>query len=67
MQQTLLVEKSEATGNFLPSPQFAMPVFIGADTAARYQQKIKTAGTICSGESLSAGLRSMSRLLKTGT
>jgi DNA-binding transcriptional MerR regulator len=44
----------------------AVPVFIGGKTAAKHQQKIEAAGAICLGESISAGLRLMSPLLKTG-
>jgi cobalamin-dependent methionine synthase I len=44
----------------------AVPVFIGGKTAAKYQQKIEASGAIYLGESISAGLRSMSQLLKTG-
>jgi len=44
----------------------AIPVFIGGRTAAKHQQKIEATGAICLGESISAGLRSMSQLLKTG-
>jgi len=43
-----------------------VPVFIGGKTAAKHQQKIEAAGAIFLGESISAGLRSMSQLLKTG-
>ena len=43
-----------------------VPVFIGGKTAARHQQKIKASGAVCLGESISAALRSMSQLLKTG-
>jgi DNA-binding transcriptional MerR regulator len=44
----------------------AVPVFVGGRTAAKHQQKIEAAGAICLGESISAGLRSISQLLKTG-
>jgi len=44
----------------------AIPVFIGGRIAARHQQKIEASGAVCLGESISAGLRSMSQLLKTG-
>jgi len=43
-----------------------VPVFIGGKTAAKHQQKIEATGAIFLGESISAGLRSMSQLLKTG-
>ena len=43
-----------------------VPVFIGGKTAAKHQQKIEAAGAICLGESINAGLRSMSQLVKTG-
>ena len=43
-----------------------VPVFVGGRTAARHQQKIEACGAICLGESISAGLSSMSQLLKTG-
>jgi len=44
----------------------AIPVFVGGKTAAKHAQKVEAAGAICLGESISAGLRSMSQLLKTG-
>jgi MerR family transcriptional regulator, light-induced transcriptional regulator len=44
----------------------AIPVFVGGKTAARHQQKIEAGGAICLGESISAGLRSMSQRLKSG-
>ncbi len=43
-----------------------VPVFVGGRTAAKHEQKIEAAGAICLGESISAGLRSMSQLLNTG-
>ena len=43
-----------------------VPVFIGGRTAAKHQQKIEAAGAICLGESISAGLKSMSQRFKTG-
>jgi DNA-binding transcriptional MerR regulator len=43
----------------------AVPVFVGGNTAAKHRQKIEAAGAICLGESFSAGLRSVSQLLKT--
>lgn len=43
-----------------------VPVFIGGKTAAKHQQKIEAAGAICLGESISAGLKSMSQRFKTG-
>ena len=43
-----------------------VPVFVGGRTAAKHQQKIEAAGAICLGESISAGLKSMSKLFKAG-
>ena len=43
-----------------------VPVFVGGKTAVKHQQKIEAAGAICLGESVSAGLKSMSRLFKAG-
>jgi DNA-binding transcriptional MerR regulator len=43
-----------------------VPVFVGGRTAAKYQQKIEATGAICVGESINAGLRSMSQMFKTG-
>src|SRR5210317_1381381 len=44
----------------------AIPVFVGGKSAAKHAKKVEAAGAICLGESISAGLRSMSQLLKTG-
>jgi len=44
----------------------AVPVFVGGRTAAKHQKKVEAAGAVYLGESISAGLRSMSQLLKTG-
>ena len=44
----------------------AVPVFVGGKTAAKHQRKIAAAGAICLGESISAGLKSMSQLFKAG-
>jgi DNA-binding transcriptional MerR regulator len=44
----------------------AVPVFVGGKTAVKYKQKIEAAGAICLGESISAGLKSMSQLFKAG-
>jgi DNA-binding transcriptional MerR regulator len=44
----------------------AVPVFVGGQTASKHQKKVEAAGAVCLGESISAGLRSMSQLLKPG-
>ena len=41
-----------------------VPVFVGGMTAVKHQQKIEAAGAICVGESIGAGLRMMSELLR---
>ncbi len=43
-----------------------VPVFVGGRTAAKHQQKIEATGAICLGESINAGLRSMSQMFKSG-
>jgi len=43
-----------------------VPVFIGGKTATKHQQKIEASGAVCLGESISAGLKSMSQIIKTG-
>jgi DNA-binding transcriptional MerR regulator len=43
-----------------------VPVFIGGKTAAKHQKKIEAAGAISLGETISAGLKSINLLLKTG-
>jgi MerR family transcriptional regulator, light-induced transcriptional regulator len=43
-----------------------VPVFVGGKTAAKHARKVAAAGAVCLGESISAGLRSMNQLLKTG-
>jgi DNA-binding transcriptional MerR regulator len=44
----------------------AVPVFVGGQTASKHQKKVEATGAVCLGESISAGLRSMSQLLKPG-
>ena len=44
----------------------AVPVFVGGNTATKHKQKIEAAGAICLGESISAGLKSMSQLFNAG-
>lgn len=41
----------------------SVPVFVGGKTAVKHQQKIEAAGAICVGESIGAGLRTISELL----
>ena len=43
-----------------------VPVFVGGKAAVKHQQKIEAAGAICLGESIGAGLRQMSELLRAG-
>jgi DNA-binding transcriptional MerR regulator len=40
-----------------------VPVFVGGRTAARHRQKVEASGAVCLGESIGAGLRSMSQML----
>lgn len=45
----------------------AEPVFVGGKSAVKYDKKIEAAGAIYLGQSISAGLKSMSQLFKNST